>query len=64
MVSLSIFVLMWLIPESMEQSVGGKVFVEQWLQNCSCLVDVKSVGAHERGRQSTLYYTAESLWFN
>lgn len=55
---------MWLIPESMEQSVGGKVFVEQWLQNCSCLVDVKSVGAHERGRQSTLYYTAESLWFN
>lgn len=64
MVSLSVFVLMWLIPESMEQSVGGKVFVERWLQNCSCLVDNKSVGAHERGKQNTLYHTADSLWFN
>lgn len=58
-----IFVLPKLIPESMEQSVGGKVFAEQWLQNYSCLVDTTSVAAHEKGKQSTLDYMAESLWF-
>lgn len=38
----------------MEESVGEKVLVQQWLQNQSCLVNIKSAAAHKKGKQSIL----------